>query len=115
MRKKYRKIEECIWRLLRNMSFENPLDGVEEHREERTDQTQAAGRQDAARAEDAVVGGGRRLACGDRLGWAAVGRGLGWVAACRRGLQGGRVSDAEGSRPGTPIFQSKHHGQILPC
>lgn len=50
------------------MSFEIPLDGVEEHREEHTDQTQAAGRQDAARAEDAVVGGGGWLACGHRLG-----------------------------------------------
>lgn len=50
------------------MSIENPLDGVEEHREEHTDQTQAAGRQDAARAEDAVVGGGRWLTCGSRRG-----------------------------------------------
>lgn len=88
------------------MCFQNHLDGVAGHRVDRTDQTQAAGRQDAAGAEDAVVSRGRWLTCG---------YGLGWVAACHRGVWGGRISDVEGSRLSTPIFQTEDHGQILTC
>lgn len=38
------------------MCFQCSLDRVAEYRVDQTDQTQAAGRQDATRAEDTVVG-----------------------------------------------------------
>lgn len=108
-----------MWDILHKMCFQCSLDRVADYRVDQTDQTQAAGRQDATRAKDAGVGREWWLLCGYGLSW--VGRGwwllcgyrLIWVGGCHRGLCGGDISDIEASRLSRPIFQSKGHGQIL--
>lgn len=93
-----------MWDILHKMCSQCSLDRVADYRVDQTDQTQAAGRQDATRAKDAGVG---------REWWLLCGYGLIWVGGCHRGLCGGDISDIEASRLSSPIFQSKGHCQIL--
>lgn len=76
------------------------------HRVDDADQTQAAGGEGGAGAEDAVVRGGLCI---------ARGRGLRDVAAGRRGLCGRSVFDGEAARLGAPLLQREHHGEVLAC
>lgn len=69
--------------------------GAARHLVDHADETQTAGGQRGAGAEDAVVGGGRSPRGGRR--------------------RGGKVPDCEGLRLRSPVLQSEHHGQVLPC
>lgn len=75
------------------------------HRVDDADQTQAAGRQRSARAKDAVVRRGLRVACGG---------GLGGVAGGGRGRCRGHVFDGEAAGPGAPVLQCEHNGHVFP-
>lgn len=81
--------------------------GAAGYRVDNADQTQAAGRQGGAGAEDAAV----------RVGglWIARGCGFSDVVAGRRGLCGRSVFDGEAERLSAPLLQGEHHGQVLTC